>query len=105
MHKEIDISSEKTSAIGRLKSYAELMKLRLSSLVVLSAILGYLLGPGAIIPFQAILLCLGGFLITGASNLELRTMRGHSPIDRLMGVSASDYAVRIKTRSYGPQKF
>ena len=68
MHKEINISSEKTTAIGRLKSYAELMKLRLSSLVVLSAILGYLLGPGAIIPFQAILLCLGGFLITGASN-------------------------------------
>jgi protoheme IX farnesyltransferase len=68
MHKEINISSEKTSTIGRLKSYAELMKLRLSSLVVLSAILGYLLGPGTIIPFQAVLLCLGGFLITGASN-------------------------------------
>ena len=34
----------------------------------MSAILGYLLGPGAIIPFQVLLLCLGGFLITGASN-------------------------------------
>ena len=68
MHKEINISSEKLTVIGRLKSYAELMKLRLSSLVVLSAILGYLLGPGAIIPFQVLLLCLGGFLITGASN-------------------------------------
>ena len=68
MHKEINISSEKFTVIGRLKSYAELMKLRLSSLVVLSAILGYLLGPGVIIPFQVLLLCLGGFLITGASN-------------------------------------
>lgn len=68
MHKEINISSEKLTVVGRLKSYAELMKLRLSSLVVLSAILGYLLGPGAIIPFQVLLLCLGGFLITGASN-------------------------------------
>ena len=32
------------------------------------AILGYLLGPGEIVPFQGFLLCLGGFLITGSSN-------------------------------------
>ena len=68
MQKEINISTDKSFIINRIKSYAELMKLRLSSLVVLSAILGYLLGPGKVIPFQAFLLCLGGFLITGASN-------------------------------------
>ncbi len=68
MHKEINISTDKPIVINRIKSYAELMKLRLSSLVVLSAVLGYLLGPGKIVPFELLLLSLGGFFITGSSN-------------------------------------
>ncbi len=68
MQKEINISTIKSSLVLKIKSYAELMKLRLSSLVVLSAMLGYFLAPGVINNNEVLLLCFGGFLITGASN-------------------------------------
>ena len=54
--KEINISTIKTSLVLKIKSYAELMKLRLSSLVVLSAMLGYFLAPG-VINNNEVLLC------------------------------------------------
>ncbi len=54
-----------------LSSYIELLKMRLSSSVVFSAIAGYLLAISEKTPHDPIVLCklvLGGFFIVGASN-------------------------------------
>ena len=53
---------------AKLRDVAALFKLRLASLVVFSAVLGYLLGPEPVIWLNFTALCLGGFLLTGASN-------------------------------------
>ena len=53
------------------KSYIELLKLRLSSSVVFSAIAGYLLAISEKTPHDPIILLkliLGGFFIVGSSN-------------------------------------
>ena len=51
-----------------LKDIATLFKVRLGFFVVLSAILGWLMG-GETISFKSImLLTIGGYLLTGASN-------------------------------------
>lgn len=67
------------SPVARLREYAVLFKLRLASLVVVSAVFGYLLGvpEGAFSWLSLILLTLGGTLLTGSSNalnqvLEIR---------------------------------
>jgi protoheme IX farnesyltransferase len=54
----------------RLREYAALFKLRLTSLVVFSAVLGYFFGvePGGFQWTEVLLLILGGTLVTGASN-------------------------------------
>lgn len=52
---------------SRLKDYAMLLKLRLASLVVLSAVAGYFFAEG-LFNLQLLYLVLGGFLITGSSN-------------------------------------
>ncbi len=53
----------------RLQDYGMLLKLRLSSLVVFSAVLAFILGSHAGIDFsKLLLLTLGGFLVTGGSN-------------------------------------
>lgn len=54
----------------RVRAYLALIKVRLSSLVVFSAIFGYMMAPN-VTGFDAltvVLLSLGGFLVTGASN-------------------------------------
>ncbi|MBK8228667.1 MAG: UbiA family prenyltransferase [Flavobacteriales bacterium] len=53
-----------------LREVMALFKLRLASLVVVSAVLGYLLGiaPGAFSGIDLLMLVLGGTLLTGASN-------------------------------------
>ena len=53
---------------SRIKAFGELMKFRLSSLVVISAVLSYLTVSNNPSWSQILFLCLGGFLITGASN-------------------------------------
>ena len=53
---------------GRLQDYAQLTKLRLASLVVFSAAMAFLLAPGSVNWSQFMLLIIGGFLVTGASN-------------------------------------
>jgi protoheme IX farnesyltransferase len=60
----------RTGAVAKLKDVAALFKLRLSSLVVVSAVLGYAMGvpAGAFSVNAALLLTLGGLLVTGASN-------------------------------------
>src|SRR3990172_9140022 len=52
---------------SKLKDYALLLKLRLSSLVVLSAVAGYFFADGKF-NVNFVYLVIGGFLITGSSN-------------------------------------
>lgn len=58
---------EKSAAISRIKDIAALMKLRLSFLVVISAIACYFFA-GGVFSIDLLYLTAGGFLITGASN-------------------------------------
>jgi heme o synthase len=52
----------------KIKDIAALYKLRLASLVVVSAVLGYFMGTSHVQPAQLWLLGIGGFLLTGGSN-------------------------------------
>lgn len=52
----------------KIKAFTELMKLRLSSLVIYSAVLGYMIAPGEIDYMVLIWLSIGGAFVTGASN-------------------------------------
>lgn len=62
--------SPSRSAAVKLREVAVLFKLRLASLVVVSAMLGYLMGvpQGAFSLVSMLLLIVGGTLLTGASN-------------------------------------
>ncbi len=59
-----------SASTNRVREVVALFKLRLTSLVVVSALLGYGLGvpEGGFDPVNALLLCLAGLLVTGASN-------------------------------------
>ncbi len=65
---EINRALSKRTMGDKIKAYTELMKLRLSSLVIYSAILGYMIAPGAIDYMVLVWLSIGGALVTGASN-------------------------------------
>ena len=52
----------------KLNGYKDLMKLRLSSLVVLSAFFGYYIAGGKVQSLELFYLLIGGVLITGSSN-------------------------------------
>jgi protoheme IX farnesyltransferase len=58
--------------MGKITDYAQFTKLRLSSLVVFSAIIGYVIGveemQRPVSWLEMTMLFLGGFLVTGASN-------------------------------------
>ena len=69
----MDLTTEKELTIqpslaSKFADYAAFFKLRLASLVVFSAILGYLIAVDTIIWPDLLWLCLGGFLVTGSSN-------------------------------------
>ncbi len=52
-----------------VKDYGVLVKFKLNLLVVFSAAMGYLMAPITVFSWsQFVLLCLGGFLVTGAAN-------------------------------------
>ncbi|MEW6468272.1 MAG: heme o synthase [Bacteroidota bacterium] len=56
---------------GKIRDYAAFIKLRLSALVVFSAVIGYFIGTestGMVDWTRLCMLILGGFLVTGASN-------------------------------------
>ena len=57
-----------TTFANKMADYAAFFKLRLASLVVFSAILGYLIAVESVIWVDLFWLCLGGFLVTGSSN-------------------------------------
>ena len=57
------------SAPNRIGLYVQLIKFRLSALVVFSAVIAYVMAANGIVEWKNILiLILGGFLITGAAN-------------------------------------
>jgi protoheme IX farnesyltransferase len=67
--KSIALSESPVTLSARIQDYAQLTKLRLSSLVVFSAATGYIIAQGADFHWWTLLLLmLGGFLVTGASN-------------------------------------
>ncbi len=57
-----------TTLLTKIADYAAFFKLRLASLVVFSAVLGYLIAADSIVWVDLVWLCIGGFLVTGSSN-------------------------------------
>ncbi len=53
---------------SRLQDYVQLTKFKLASLVVFSAAMGFMTAPGDVNWQQLLVLVVGGFLVTGASN-------------------------------------
>lgn len=73
------------SALGvRVRAYVALVKLRLTLLVVFSAIFGYMMAPNVVgVDLVTVLwLSLGGFLVTGAANTMNQVIEAEH--DRLM---------------------
>ncbi|MEI7801290.1 MAG: heme o synthase [Bacteroidota bacterium] len=97
---------EFTSLISaKLKDYAQLMKFRLSMLVVFSSGIGYLMGLTGAINWQGfIMICIGGMLTSGASNalnqiiekdfdrLMKRTANRPLPTERMTSIEALLFA-------------
>ena len=63
----MEVNTEKHSGSGKLKSYLIFTKFRLSSLVILSALSGYLFAGGSD-GLTITYLMVGGLLVTAASN-------------------------------------
>jgi protoheme IX farnesyltransferase len=91
---------------GRLSAFIELLKLRLSFLVVFSSAFGYMLGSRGSFEWMSLLMfCLGGFLISGSavtlnqvSEIEYdrkmkRTKTRPLPTERVFDKEAMIYAV------------
>ena len=69
IRRERDISiSFKSILAAKLGDVAQLYKVRLGSLVVFSSVIGYLLLAPVFDFFSLLMLSIGGFLVTGASN-------------------------------------
>ena len=71
-----------TSIKEKVRSYAQLFKLKLTSFVVISAIMGYFIGGASFNLTEIILLVIGGFLITCTSNALNQVIE--KDYDRLM---------------------
>ncbi len=59
---------EEVKSPSKVKDYLALAKLRLASLVVFSAVLGYFMAASQVNYWSLTYLIIGGFLVTGASN-------------------------------------
>lgn len=79
---ENSIAKPKVTALHKVKDIGMLTKIRLAFVVVLSAVAGYFMGPGEFSAIQLILLILGGFLVTGASNAFNQAIEHN--LDKLM---------------------
>jgi len=76
-------TSNKSAFAQKVSDYAQLMKLRLGSLVVFSAVIGFLFGvKGFYSLTQVLWLVIGGLLVTGASNAINQIIE--KDIDKLM---------------------
>lgn len=80
--KEIDTVEKPATLMSKVRDYATFMKLRLASLVVLSAAIGYTVASEHVDWGKMLLLLLGGFLVTGASNGYNQIMERN--LDKLM---------------------
>ena len=76
------VVSEKSFLLKKIAVYAAFTKMRLSFLVVLSAVLGYLIGADTYHLSDILVLTLGGFLVTGSSNAFNQIME--KDLDALM---------------------
>lgn len=66
----IDNISSSSTLIAKIRDYVQLMKPNLSTMVVFSSVIGYLLAPGISFHWlDVILLFLGGMLVTNAANI------------------------------------
>ena len=71
----------------KLTYFGQLLKFRLSTTVVFSAVVGYLLGIDTFILSEFIILIIGGFLVTGSANAFNQIIEKDSDklMDRTMG--------------------
>lgn len=96
------------TGISKAKAYTELLKFRLSFLVAFSCCFGYVLGhPGPIDVMHLLVLCFGGFLVSGASitinqifekdldKLMKRTSNRPLPTGRVSVTEAKIFAVLV----------
>lgn len=58
----------RVSAMSKVRDYAQFMKMRLASIVVLSAAISFAIASAEVDYIKMLWLVLGGFLVTGASN-------------------------------------
>lgn len=66
--KEATTIDNQIVVLSKIKDYSQFIKLRLTSLVLFSAVAGYLLAADTINYLDLIMLILGGLCVTGASN-------------------------------------
>ncbi len=103
--KNLDLSS---FLVLKLKSYSELLKVRLSFLVAFSSGFGYILGSHGVMDWSIfIAFCVGGFLISGGAitinqilekdydKVMKRTMGRPLPTNRVSKLEASIYAATL----------
>ena len=71
----------------KLTYFGQLLKFRLSTTVVFSAVVGYLLGIDTFILSEFIILIFGGFLVTGSANAFNQIIEKDTDklMDRTMG--------------------
>ena len=65
---ELNTSEKQIANPGKVRDYAQFLKLRLAALVVLSAAFSFVIGSHQVNWNKMLLLILGGFLVTGSSN-------------------------------------
>jgi len=104
----MEIASDHLSLLQKVKAYMELLKFRLTLLVVFSGAIGYMLGlKSNIVASHFIVFLLGGFFITGGANiinqiieidldkLMSRTMSRPLPTGRVSKFEATIFAVLL----------
>jgi protoheme IX farnesyltransferase len=105
---QITIIKVEQGIIARLGAFVELLKLRLSFLVVFSSAFGYILGSSGTFQWSSLIMfCLGGFLISGSAvtlnqvfEIEYdrkmkRTMTRPLPTERVLDKEALAYAAML----------
>ncbi len=65
---ELNTAEMKAIKNSKVRDYAQFIKMRLASLVVFSAAIGFVIGSHTVDWKKMLLLILGGFLVTGSSN-------------------------------------
>ena len=103
--KNPSITGTEVASVSKIADIAALFKLRLASLVVVSAYLGYFMGSSSADWLELIALGVGGFLLTGGSNgmnqvlerdfdkLMTRTQNRPLPAGRMSVAEATIYSL------------